>query len=90
MKHVGHTENKDIVVSEIFNLIGTHGIPLENILSYCKDRNYIISWPHYVKEAMKDGAKFKNIQAKVFSAIEEIYGKEYFINFKIRWTLFFK
>ena len=89
MKQVGVTQDDVKVVSDVFEMVGTRGLPLEMVLQYCKDNGWILSWPHYVRDAMKDGAKMKSIKGKVFAAVGEVYGPFYVKDFIERWEEYF-
>lgn len=79
----GKTEEKQ-VVSGLFTLVGTHGLPLEVILQYLKDNEMVIDWIDYITYAMKDGAKFKTVKARIIAAIGDVFGPKYLENFLIR------
>lgn len=89
MNQVGQTESGVKVIDGVFELVGTHGLPLEQVLQFIKDKGWIVSWPHYVADAMKDGAKMKSIRAKVFAAVGEVYGPVYLKGFKARWEEYY-
>ena len=89
MKQVGKTQDDIKVVSDVFEMVGTRGLPLEMVLQFCKDNGWIVSWPHYVRDARKDGAKMKSIKAKVFAAVGEVYGPFYLKGFQARWEEYF-
>ena len=77
------------VCIDAFKLVGTHGIPLEMVLEHFKANDIVISWPHYVAHATKDGAKMKSIRAKVMAAVGEVYGPVHLRGFAARWDAWF-
>lgn len=89
MKQVGKTQDDIKVLDQVFEMVGTHGLPLEMVLQFIKDKGWIVSWPHYVRDAMKDGAKMKSIKGKVFAAVGEVHGPFYVKAFKARWENYF-
>ncbi len=89
IKQVSRTQDGTPVLAGVFALVGTHGIPLEAVLEQVKYRGLLVSWPHYVCEARKDGAKMKSIRARAFAAIGEVYGPQYLKGFQQRWGEWF-
>lgn len=73
----GMTTDGQTVLAGVFYLVGSCGVPLEIILGYFKDNNYVVDWPEYTQHALKDGARLHNIQSKIEAAIGEIYGPVY-------------
>ncbi len=85
----GKTIDGRFTVNNVFSLIGTHGIPLEVVLGYIKDKGYVVDWEVYVSDAMKDGAKLRSIRGKIIAAVGEIYGPVYVKGFTQRFDEFF-
>lgn len=85
----GITSEGNPVISGAFPLVGTHGLPLENILYFFHERGYIMDWPDYIASAMRDGAKPRTIRARVVSAIEDIYGSYHRQEFEKRFESYF-
>lgn len=77
MKQNGVTTDGLSVMSGMFKYAGTHGIPLDFILMHLKKNNQVMDWIDYIKGALKDGHKPKNIKAKILSAVGDIYGPIY-------------
>lgn len=65
------------VIGGLFYLSGTHGLPLEFILDFLKDRNLVMDWQDYIKEAIKDGHKISTVKARIISAVGDVYGCKY-------------
>ena len=90
MIQMGATEDGGPVMADVFYLVGTHGIPLEVVLELMKARGMLVSWPLYVEDAMKDGAKLNTVRARAFSAVREVYGPHYGAGFEKRWNEWFE
>ena len=57
IRQTGITTDNRIVLGGVFPLVGTHGIPLEIVLAYFKERGRVVDWPEYIGGALKDGHK---------------------------------
>ncbi len=77
MRQSGITIDGKPVYSNIFKLVGTHGVQLETILYKFYTENKVVDWEDYIKSALKDGHKPRTIKARIISAIGEIYGATY-------------
>ncbi len=73
-----------LVISNVFRLAGTYGIPLEVILCYFKKRNLLVDWVDYIRSALKDGGKLSNIKSRILAAIGDVYGLDYRKEFELR------
>lgn len=73
----------------VFSFVGTHGIPLEVVLEMMKQRGLVVSWPDYVRHAMKQGSKMRTVRAKVMVSVGEVYGPQYLRGFETRWKEWF-
>jgi len=62
-----------IVVSGVHKLVGTHGLPLEDVLIYFHEHKMVVDWVDYIVSARADGASFRTIRAKIEAAASEIY-----------------
>lgn len=89
MYQMGITTEDEPVMGDVFKLVGTHGIPLEVVLEMMKARGWKVSWPLYVQDAMKDGAKFRTVRARAMAAVSEVYGPHFFKGFEARWIEWF-
>jgi alanyl-tRNA synthetase len=69
-------ENKR-VVSGVFKLIDTNGIPLDIILQDLNKKNIIIDWIDFYLHAKKSGWKLKTIIDKIKYPLIDINGEEY-------------
>ncbi len=76
-------------MSGVFSFVGTHGIPLEVVLEMMKGRGFVVCWPDYVEQSMRQGAKMRTVRSRVMSAVGEVYGPFYVRDFQVRWTRWF-
>jgi alanyl-tRNA synthetase len=77
VKVVGKTEDGELVVSGIFKIFDTLGLPLDVIFDLCKTSNMLPSWIHFYDEATSYGWKDKTIVNRLETNIRDVYGKEY-------------
>lgn len=89
MKQIGITADARPVMTDVFVLVGTHGLPLEMVLELMKERDWLVAWPDYTRDAMKDGAKYRTVRARVMAAVAEVCGQDYFVPFSVRWNEWF-
>lgn len=76
-------------MEDVFVLVGTKGVPLEFILEQFKKNEWIMDWPAYVDDAMKDGAKLRTVRGRILAAVGEVYGPKYVDGFKERFDSFY-
>ena len=74
---VGVTTEGNPVLRGMFYFQGTVGLPLELVLFWLQQKNYVMDWEDWVFGAFKDGWNPKTIEARSSSAVLEIYGKTY-------------
>jgi len=72
------------VVAGVHPLVGTHGLPLEDILIYLHQNKMIVDWIDYIVCARRDGASFRTIKAKIEAAASEVYKHAEFDQFMER------
>lgn len=77
MYQSGKTIDGNPVFAGVFRFIGTHGLPLEIVLSEFQKKGWVIEWTDYISDALKDGANFKNIKARISVAVGDVYGTKY-------------
>jgi hypothetical protein len=77
LKQVGITADGKLVVSGLFRIAETEGLPLEIILELCLLYNVVPSWIHLYQECLTAGMKHSRIIAKLDSAISDSFGKEF-------------
>lgn len=76
MQIVGKTEDGVLVVSEIFEMFDSKGLPLEDIILLLKENNMIIDWIDFYKDAMKKGWSLKTFYERL-EVLEDIFDKKY-------------
>ncbi len=76
-------------MSGVFSFVGTHGIPLEVVLEMMKSKGWVVSWPDYVRESMRQGSKMRTVRSRVMSSVGEVYGPFYLRGFETRWNEWF-
>jgi hypothetical protein len=72
---VGETTSKTKVVSGVFKLFDTNGLPLVVLFQNLKDNNMIASPIHFVDEARAAGWSDKTISLRLSEALNDVYGK---------------
>lgn len=76
LKLVGKTESGTLVLSGVFKVYETLGIPLDAIFDCLKERNAIPDWLCFYVEAVGAGMKHDRILSKLEPAISDSYGIE--------------
>ena len=84
MKLTGKTTDQKDVYGDVFLYVGTHGIPLEIVLGFIKNKQGVVDWLEYIQSSLNDGHKIRTIKAKILSAIGEVYGNSYKKEFEKR------
>jgi len=82
MKIVGYTEDQKPVVAGVFEFSSTYGLPLEDIVYRFKEHHLVVSWPHYILEAIGAGQNERVTFSKIENALSEVYGSEALRAFK--------
>jgi len=77
MTKVGETQDGKDVLSGVFPMEDTEGIPLPIVLGFLNDRGFMPSWLDYYHEARCHGWKHKTIIRKLSESVEEIYGSDF-------------
>lgn len=60
----GMTPDGRSVLSGLFPLVGTHGLPLDLLVEELDEQGYVIDMPDFVSSARVDGWKDKTLLAK--------------------------
>lgn len=68
---------------QIFELYDTYGLPLDSILTVCKENDLMPDWLHFLKCAWAKNWNPDGTLSKLRDAIGEVYGPE----FLERWWL---
>lgn len=74
---VGKTEDGKNVVSGLFRLFDTRGLPLEVLFYQYQELNMLPSWTHFYEEARSYGWKHKTIIDRLTDSVTDIYGQEF-------------
>ena len=74
---VGTTPDGVFVVTGVFKMFDTIGLPLDMIFDLCKERNWVPSWKHFYDDARDNGWSHKTIQNRLLANVEAVYGIEY-------------
>lgn len=82
MQQAGITVDNQMVCKDVFNLVGTHGVPLELILENFKANGRVVDWADYIKAGLKDGANPNTVRSRIESAVGDVYGAQYLDRFK--------
>jgi alanyl-tRNA synthetase len=89
-KIVGETTDGKIVVSGLFRLFETEGIPLDMIFEYCRQHNMMPSWIDFYQECRSAGMKHERILSKLEEAVADSFGKEFRKEVISKLDMFFK
>lgn len=73
MREVGKTTDGRLVVAEVYRFRETHGLPLEFIAEALLSQGIVVSWKHYLLEAIDAGMKPSRILAEISSVLSDIY-----------------
>lgn len=78
---VGRDLNGIEVCAGVFALVGSHGVPLEQVLENFRHAGRLVDWTDYVKCARADGHNDGTIRARIMSAVGEVFGRQYLEEF---------
>ena len=70
---VGKTKEGFNVISNIFLLYDTYGLPLQVIYDITQKYNFVISWVHFTQDALKAGWSEKKIKSTIHELFVDIY-----------------
>ena len=87
MKVIGKTDNGTKIVSEVFKMFDSTGLPLDVIFDQCKENDLMPSWLDFYKEASNQGWKDKTIFNRLETNISDVWGKDFYLNVKNRLLL---
>jgi len=76
------------LISGVFKIVDTHGIPLSVAIQELKDKGFMVNWINFYNEAIEHGWTEKRTYSTMVSAVEESYEKEWFENWKIKFDSF--
>lgn len=70
----GSTTDNASVVTNVFPLLDTHGIPFELIVEGIYDRDMVIDWLSFLQQATKAGWSLSMTIAKIEAACTDVLG----------------
>ena len=73
-----------------FELVATHGVPLEIVLTDFEENGFIICWISFYKKAKLEGWNSKTILSKIFVAHEDVFGYDFAVDSNIKLLETFK
>jgi hypothetical protein len=73
---MGETPEGDKVVSGVFDLFDSHGLPLDVVLDLCNQRGWIPCWNTFYADAKVSGWKHATVMLRLIPVVNDIYGKE--------------
>lgn len=76
-EQVGVTVDGKPVVSGIFKMFETHGIPLDVLIGIVSDRGFVPCWRSFYKDARAAGMKHDRILSKLSEALSDAHGAVY-------------
>lgn len=85
---IGITKDGTTVVSGVFRLFDTCGLPLDIILDLCQENDLMPSWIHFYDDAIKQGWVDKTIFNRLETNISDTYGKSFWLSVKKRLELY--
>lgn len=77
LKQIGITKDNKPVLSGVFALYQTEGLPIDIIFSILIDKNCMPCWNSFYQEAKDSGMKHSRILSWLEAAIIDSYGSEF-------------
>ena len=72
----GITDDGRQVVSGVFELISTHGIPLDVVLEILDRHGMIVDWLEFYRRSLDEGWNPTTTFNKIEASVLDIYGKD--------------
>jgi hypothetical protein len=88
LKQVGITEDGTAVVSGVFHLFASQGIPLSMVMMMMRDNDMVPSGVHLYDDAVKNGWNDKTIFRRFEEAYSDSYGYEFWKGVKERLMIY--
>ena len=85
---VSVTEDGIKVVSGVFRVFDTCGLPLDVIFDQCRENNLMPSWIHFYDDAIKQGWTEKTIVNRLSIGVSDSYGKPFWEEVEKRLKLY--
>lgn len=84
------TPGDKIVISGVFPLVDTHGLPLDMVAEYLNNKDMAVDWLDFYESAMKAGWTEVRALQHIYSAAEDVFGLEFRDNLEKRFMEYFK
>lgn len=75
---VGKTADNKMVMSGVFKMSDTYGLPLVDVLFLLEQNNCICSWFHFYEDAKRSGWKEETIKSRLKDAVIDVYDKSFY------------
>lgn len=85
---VGITDDGKKVVSGVFSVFDTCGLPLDIVFDLCERHSLMPSWIHFYDDAINQGWTDKTIFNRLETNVSDVYGKEFWIEVEKRLQLY--
>lgn len=83
-KQIGKTEDNKKVINNVFKMYNSYGLPLNTLFEVLDMNNYIPCWITFNEDALKAGWTQKTIIARLEDAILDVYGKQFYDQWRVR------
>ena len=80
---MGKTIDGRLVIN-FFQMVNTYGVPLDVVVYELHERGYQPGWTEFYEEAIQNGWNSKSLNVKLEKIVEDVYGYEYFVQWRIR------
>ena len=77
LRYAGTTTEGRPVLSGMSYFTNTQGLPLEIVLMWCQEKDFVIDWLDYIAGCVADGHNLRTIESRIYSACLDVYGREY-------------
>lgn len=74
---VGVTPEDKKAIDGVFRMFDTIGLPLDIILDQLHERDLVVSWKHFFRDALKAGWTLKTTMNRVTIAVRDAYLPDY-------------
>lgn len=85
----GYTEDGKPVV-DFFHIVETYGVSLTTVLDSFYKEGITPDWVGFIRASFDKDWKIESTKIKLETAILDVYGKEYLIEWQRRWRKLFK
>lgn len=63
-----------MLLTDVWMLVDTHGVPLDVIVDYARSRGCIVDWRAFADAAVASGMNRRRVGAKIIEAVGDVYG----------------